>query len=132
VENGSSAPLPVSDDVLRSLDQGLVTRCNGGREARFLVLIACTIALAGVAPEAMAAGAKRGPLVKLGDSQFGRVLFSRGDRALYLFTRDPRNKTAATATAPRRGRPSSSSSAARGSPCTRSPERDRPPFLSPA
>ena len=39
----------------------------------------------------MAAGAKRGPVVKLGDSQFGRVLFSGG--ALYLFTRDPRNKT---------------------------------------
>ena len=59
----------------------------------FLALIACTVALAGVAPDAMAAGAKRGPLVKLGDSQFGRVLFSGGDRALYLFTRDPRNKT---------------------------------------
>src|SRR5215210_6598372 len=30
----------------------------------------------------------RGPLVKLRDSQLGRVLFSGHDRALYLFTRD--------------------------------------------
>ena len=34
------------------------------------------------------AAKKRGPLVKLRDSQFGPVLFSGGDRALYLFTRD--------------------------------------------
>jgi predicted lipoprotein with Yx(FWY)xxD motif len=32
--------------------------------------------------------AARGPLVKLRDSQFGPVLFSGADRALYLFTRD--------------------------------------------
>jgi predicted lipoprotein with Yx(FWY)xxD motif len=39
----------------------------------------------------MAAG-KRRPLVKLDRSQFGAVLFSGSDRALYLCTRDPRNK----------------------------------------
>ena len=65
----------------------------GSMKRALLALIACIIALAGAAPEAMAAGAERGPVVKLGDSQFGRVLFSGGDRALYLFTRDPRNKT---------------------------------------
>lgn len=59
----------------------------------FLVLAASALLFAGMVPNAMAAGAKRGPVVKLGDSQFGRVLFSGGDRALYLFTRDPRNKT---------------------------------------
>jgi predicted lipoprotein with Yx(FWY)xxD motif len=32
--------------------------------------------------------AVRGPLLKLRDSQFGPLLFSRGDRALYTFTRD--------------------------------------------
>jgi predicted lipoprotein with Yx(FWY)xxD motif len=35
----------------------------------------------------------RGPRVKLGDSQFGPVLFDAGNRALYLFTRDPKRKT---------------------------------------
>jgi predicted lipoprotein with Yx(FWY)xxD motif len=39
------------------------------------------------------AGPRRGPRVKLRDSQFGPVLFDGRDRALYLFTRDPRNKT---------------------------------------
>jgi predicted lipoprotein with Yx(FWY)xxD motif len=37
---------------------------------------------------APAAPAARGPLVKLRDSQFGPVLFSGSDRALYTFTRD--------------------------------------------
>jgi predicted lipoprotein with Yx(FWY)xxD motif len=36
---------------------------------------------------------RRGPLVKLRSSQFGPVLFDGRDRALYLFTRDPKNKT---------------------------------------
>jgi predicted lipoprotein with Yx(FWY)xxD motif len=36
---------------------------------------------------------RRGPLVKLRDSQFGPVLFSGNDRALYLFTRDGRRKS---------------------------------------
>jgi predicted lipoprotein with Yx(FWY)xxD motif len=37
--------------------------------------------------------AARGPLVKLRDSQFGPVLFSGSDRALYLFTRDKRRSS---------------------------------------
>jgi predicted lipoprotein with Yx(FWY)xxD motif len=36
---------------------------------------------------------RRGPRVKLRDSQLGPVLFDGKDRALYLFTRDSRNKT---------------------------------------
>jgi predicted lipoprotein with Yx(FWY)xxD motif len=36
---------------------------------------------------------RRGPLLKLRSSQFGPVLFDGRDRALYLFTRDPKNKT---------------------------------------
>ena len=36
---------------------------------------------------------RRGPRVKLRDSQFGPVLFDGRDRALYLFTRDRKNKT---------------------------------------
>jgi predicted lipoprotein with Yx(FWY)xxD motif len=44
-------------------------------------------------PAEPAAKPKRGPRVKLRDSQFGPVLFDGRDRALYLFTRDPRNKT---------------------------------------
>jgi predicted lipoprotein with Yx(FWY)xxD motif len=35
----------------------------------------------------------RGPLVRLRDSQFGPVLFDGRDRALYLFTRDPKSRT---------------------------------------
>lgn len=40
-----------------------------------------------------ASSAARGPLVKLRDSEYGRVLFSGSDRALYLFTRDARRTT---------------------------------------
>ena len=36
---------------------------------------------------------RRGPLVTLRRSQFGPVLFSGSDRALYLFTRDGRRKS---------------------------------------
>jgi predicted lipoprotein with Yx(FWY)xxD motif len=42
---------------------------------------------------AAAAKASRGPRVTLRDSQFGPVLFDGRNRALYLFTRDPRRKT---------------------------------------
>jgi predicted lipoprotein with Yx(FWY)xxD motif len=40
-----------------------------------------------------AAPSARGPLVKLRDSQLGPVLFSGSDRAVYFFTRDPRNRS---------------------------------------
>ena len=42
---------------------------------------------------AAAARPPRGPRVTLRDSQFGPVLFDGHNRALYLFTRDPRRKT---------------------------------------
>ncbi len=46
------------------------------------------------APAAKAAAPRRrGPLVKLRDSQFGPVLFDGRDRALYLFTRDARRRS---------------------------------------
>ena len=45
------------------------------------------------APAAQAGAPRRGPLVKLRDSQFGPVLFDGRNRALYLFTRDPANRT---------------------------------------
>ena len=35
----------------------------------------------------------RGPLVRLRESQLGPVLFDGRDRALYLFTRDPKDRT---------------------------------------
>jgi predicted lipoprotein with Yx(FWY)xxD motif len=59
----------------------------------FLVLVACSVFVAGLAPDVMAAAAKRRPLVKLDGSQLGPVLFSGSDRALYLFTRDPPSGT---------------------------------------
>jgi predicted lipoprotein with Yx(FWY)xxD motif len=40
-----------------------------------------------------AAKPRRGPRVTLRDSQFGPVLFDGRNRALYLFTRDPRDRT---------------------------------------
>jgi predicted lipoprotein with Yx(FWY)xxD motif len=39
------------------------------------------------------AAPRRRPLVKLRGSQFGRVLFSGRDQAIYLFTRDQRRKS---------------------------------------
>jgi predicted lipoprotein with Yx(FWY)xxD motif len=42
---------------------------------------------------ASASRPRRGPRLTLRDSQFGPVLFDGRNRALYLFTRDPRNKT---------------------------------------
>jgi predicted lipoprotein with Yx(FWY)xxD motif len=45
------------------------------------------------AGDGAAAGARRGPRLTLRDSQFGPVLFDGRNRALYLFTRDSRNKT---------------------------------------
>jgi predicted lipoprotein with Yx(FWY)xxD motif len=47
----------------------------------------------GASAEGAAAKPRRGPRLRLRDSQFGPVLFDGRDRALYLFTRDPRNKT---------------------------------------
>jgi predicted lipoprotein with Yx(FWY)xxD motif len=43
-------------------------------------------------PAAEPAESRRGPLLKLRESQFGPVLFDGRDRALYLFTRDRRNR----------------------------------------
>jgi predicted lipoprotein with Yx(FWY)xxD motif len=43
--------------------------------------------------EAAPPNRRRGPLVKLRDSQLGLVLFDGRNRALYLFTRDSRNRT---------------------------------------
>lgn len=45
------------------------------------------------AEDASAARKRRGPLVRLRGSQVGPVLFSGHNRALYLFTRDSKNKT---------------------------------------
>src|SRR5918994_3521049 len=45
------------------------------------------------APAPAKDAAVRGPLVKLRDSQLGPVLFSGSDRAVYTFTRDPRNRS---------------------------------------
>ncbi len=36
---------------------------------------------------------RRGPLVKLRDSEYGRVLFSGKDQAVYLFTEDDRRRS---------------------------------------
>jgi predicted lipoprotein with Yx(FWY)xxD motif len=50
--------------------------------------------MAAAQPKPAADAAKpRGPLVKLRDSDYGRVLFSGRDRAIYLFTKDSRRRT---------------------------------------
>jgi len=43
--------------------------------------------------QASASGRRRGPRLELRDSQLGPVLFDGRDRALYLFTRDPKRQT---------------------------------------
>jgi predicted lipoprotein with Yx(FWY)xxD motif len=48
---------------------------------------------AGATEDGSAAATPRGPRVTLRNSQFGPVLFDGHNRALYLFTRDPRRKT---------------------------------------
>jgi predicted lipoprotein with Yx(FWY)xxD motif len=65
---------------------------------RILPLIAslsCAAALTGCGDDSTEAmdEPQRGPLVKLRDSQVGRVLFSGRDRALYTFTRDPSGRS---------------------------------------
>jgi len=45
------------------------------------------------ADEPQPAPRRRGPLLELRDSQFGPVLFDGRERALYLFTRDPKRMT---------------------------------------
>jgi predicted lipoprotein with Yx(FWY)xxD motif len=56
-------------------------------------LLALALAAAALLAAAPSADARPGPLLKLRDSQFGPVLFDGRDRALYLFTRDPRNRS---------------------------------------
>lgn len=62
----------------------------------FACLVGCGEDSEGPRPAAAAAEpttseappARRGPLVKLRDSEYGRVLFSGKDQAVYLFTKD--------------------------------------------
>ena len=92
--------------MLRSLDPGLVSRCNGSMKRALLALIACIIALAGVAPEAMAAGAKRGLWSSSAIRSSGECC-SAAATARSISSRATRaTRRAATAIAPRRGRPS--------------------------
>ena len=64
------------------------TDMAAGEERR----VETTAAAEAPAAEPAAAG-RRGPLVRLRESQFGPVLFDGRDRALYLFTRDPRRQS---------------------------------------
>ena len=58
-----------------------------------LGLVACAALFAAPVDDAMAGAPRRGPVLNLHASPLGPVLFSRDSRALYLFTRDSRNKT---------------------------------------
>jgi predicted lipoprotein with Yx(FWY)xxD motif len=59
---------------------------NGERDGGGATSSATEVAVRAEAP-------RRGPLVKLRRSQFGPVLFSGSDRALYLFTRDNKRES---------------------------------------
>jgi predicted lipoprotein with Yx(FWY)xxD motif len=62
---------------------------------RFLVvLVLASLAAASVAQAEMTSPGATSPTVKVRSSEFGRILFDGGNRALYAFTRDPRGKTA--------------------------------------
>jgi predicted lipoprotein with Yx(FWY)xxD motif len=61
---------------------------------RFLVvLVLASLTAASVAQAEMSALGGTSPTVKMRSSQFGRILFDGGNRALYAFTRDTRGKT---------------------------------------
>jgi predicted lipoprotein with Yx(FWY)xxD motif len=61
---------------------------------RFLVvLVLAALAAASSVQADMAAPGGASPTVKVRSSQFGRILFDGGNRALYAFTSDPRGKT---------------------------------------
>jgi predicted lipoprotein with Yx(FWY)xxD motif len=66
---------------------------SGGSEAPAAQERRADMTTTAEAPAAEPTAPRRGPLVKLRDSQFGPVLFDGRERALYLFTRDPANRT---------------------------------------
>jgi predicted lipoprotein with Yx(FWY)xxD motif len=60
---------------------------------RVLVVLVLALAAASSGQAEMAAPGGASPTVKVRSSQFGRILFDGGNRALYAFTSDPRGKT---------------------------------------
>jgi predicted lipoprotein with Yx(FWY)xxD motif len=76
---GGTAAEPVDGTSAEAADEGVAEGKGNGEAGE---------PAGHAAPEA-----RRGPRVTLRDSQFGPVLFDGRNRALYLFTRDPRNKT---------------------------------------
>ena len=115
--------LHVGYEAACALDWGGASRSNGLMKRAILSIVACAGLAAGCGSDSSdeptadkASGAKepaqqlastsestttesrparrrRGPLLKLGSSPFGPVLFDGRNRALYLFTRDPKNRT---------------------------------------
>jgi predicted lipoprotein with Yx(FWY)xxD motif len=68
------------------------SNASGGGEAASQVTEPAREAAEPQPTEAAAKAPPRGPRVTLRDSQFGPVLFDGRNRALYLFTREPKNK----------------------------------------
>jgi predicted lipoprotein with Yx(FWY)xxD motif len=58
-----------------------------------VVLILASLTAASIAQAEISALGGTSPTVKMRSSQFGRIIFDGGNRALYAFTSDPRGKT---------------------------------------
>jgi predicted lipoprotein with Yx(FWY)xxD motif len=93
------APL-TSDDPLKRAFQGLSRRRvkmdnarENGMRSRLLVSILLSALAAVLTASALAGSESSRATVTLRSSNFGKILFDGGNRALYAFTRDPRAKT---------------------------------------
>jgi predicted lipoprotein with Yx(FWY)xxD motif len=60
---------------------------------RFVTALALTALAAGLVASPSAATGSAGPTVKIRSSNYGRIVFDGGNRALYAFTRDPRGRS---------------------------------------
>jgi predicted lipoprotein with Yx(FWY)xxD motif len=96
-DGGGNGGSPARDTAGEAAEAGAQTRADeeGGsaREAAGEDAPSGDAAGEGQTAADAAARPRRGPRLTLRDSQFGPVLFDGRNRALYLFTRDPRNKT---------------------------------------
>jgi predicted lipoprotein with Yx(FWY)xxD motif len=60
---------------------------------RFVTALVLTALAAGLVASRSAAAGSVSPTVKVRSSNYGRIVFDGGNRALYAFTRDPRGRS---------------------------------------
>jgi predicted lipoprotein with Yx(FWY)xxD motif len=87
------SPMPRILPLIASLGCAAVLAACGEDSMDEMAEPQATAAAEPAATAEKAAARQRGPLLKLRDSQVGRVLFSGADRALYTFTIDPQGRS---------------------------------------